>query len=199
MTNEWVTSSTLLLGLREFTNQEAWNRFTGRFQEPLVRFARRIGLTEAEAEDCAQETLLDFAEALRRGKYEREKGRLSSWLFGIAYRKALNLRRRRRRNGNDQQVSADTAFWASLPDEQEATRCFDEEWQRSLLNRCLARVQSEVNEQTYAAFALTVCEGQTADQAADQLGMSRAAVYTAKHRVLKRVRQLQTDLELIAL
>ena len=81
---EWKTTSVILDDLADFENRETWNRFAGRFRDPLMRFGRKIGLNVADAEDMAQQTLLVFAEGLRGDRYDRAKGRLSSWLFGIA-------------------------------------------------------------------------------------------------------------------
>ena len=84
MTAEWVTTSLVLERLKEFDNHSAWNLFSGWFREPVVAFARRMGLKGADADDAAQETLLAFARAYREGRYDSSKGRLSEWLFGIA-------------------------------------------------------------------------------------------------------------------
>ncbi|RMF77012.1 MAG: sigma-70 family RNA polymerase sigma factor [Planctomycetota bacterium] len=196
--SEWVTTSTILLGLRRFDNKDAWQRFHARFHKPILAFARRMGLSAGEADDCAQETLLEFANAHRAGKYDPERGRLSSWLFGIAYRKALQAREARGRGAAGQTAGANTTFWQSLPDEQSATEWFEREWRRAVFERCLEQVRREVANQTFMAFMMTVCEGRTPDEAAAALGITRGAVYTSKHRVLRRVRELRQELELVA-
>src|SRR5262245_31777004 len=89
----WITTATVLQQLRDFENRSAWDSFTERFRRPVVSFAKSMGLTQADAEDAAQETLLAFAEAYRRGQYDPSKGRLSRFLFGIAYRQSLKARR----------------------------------------------------------------------------------------------------------
>ena len=196
--SEWVTTSTILLGLRRFDNDDAWRRFHTRFQKPILAFARRIGLTPSEADDCAQETLLEFANAYRSGKYDPDRGRLSSWLFGIAYRKALQARDARGRGTARKSEGANTEFWRSLPDEQSATEVFEREWRQAVFERCLEQVRREVAENTFLAFVLTVCQGRSPDEAAAALGITRGSVYTSKHRVLRRVRELQQQLELVA-
>jgi DNA-directed RNA polymerase specialized sigma24 family protein len=91
---DWITTSTLLLRLRDFEDAEAWDGFVHRFRSPILRFAGSLGIRDTDAEDVAQETLLAFARDYREGRYDRERGRLSHWLFGIAYRRALAQRRR---------------------------------------------------------------------------------------------------------
>ena len=82
---DWITTSTILEGLKEFEGGDAWERLVERFRRPIVSFIRDLGLAESDAEDVAQETLIAFAEAYREGKYDPAKGRLSHWLFGIAW------------------------------------------------------------------------------------------------------------------
>jgi len=69
----WLTTATVLQKLHDFGNREAWDSFTERFRRPVVSFARGMGLKQADAEDVAQETLLAFAEAFRRGQYDPNK------------------------------------------------------------------------------------------------------------------------------
>ena len=71
---DWVTTSTILENLRDFQNGSAWDRFVSRFHKPILSFIRELGFSETDAEDVAQEALLDFAAAYRDGRYDRSKG-----------------------------------------------------------------------------------------------------------------------------
>lgn len=192
---EWVTTSTILERLRGFEDQTLWERFCARFRKPLVRFAQRLGLSDEESDDAAQEVLLVFAAALRDGRYDRSKGRLNQWLFGIAYRQITGLRRKRRREKQKQQdAGGRDSFWGNVPDERAAYEAWDAEWERAALDLCLRQVRVEVADNTYRAFELVMRQGRTPDEAAAELKMSREAVYVAKHRVLKRLNELMGEL-----
>jgi len=94
-----LTSTFLLEGLKEPENRTIWRSFDERYRPLINSYARRaFGLRIDEAEDSAQLTLTAFADAYRQGKYDRSKGRLSSWLLGIATRQIRNQLRRRARN-----------------------------------------------------------------------------------------------------
>lgn len=188
---EWLTTTTILQRLRDYENRDAWERLAGRFRPPIVAFARRLGVSPADAEDVAQNTLLAFAEGFRRGGYDAEKGRLSRWLFGIAYRQALGQRRATARIGVLDHPSA-IADW---PDEASATGAWDEEWERSLLERCLVAARTEVEPTTYRAFELVVLDERSPADAARLLGVPIKTVYNAKHRLLARIRELRSDLD----
>lgn len=191
----WITTATVLQQLRDFDNRAAWDSFTERFRKPVVSFARGMGLTQADAEDAAQETLLAFAEAYRRGQYDPAKGRLSRFLFGIAYRQSLKARRVA---GAAAGEHAESGFWSQVPDEQTATGIWDTEWEKSLLDRCLLQVKLEFEPQTFQAFDLVVRDDLSPDDVAKQLGMPIKSVYNAKHRILKRIRELREEYEVHA-
>lgn len=193
---EWVTTSTLLVRLGDFANRDAWEQFAQRFREPIIHFARSSGLAEADAEDVAQESLLAFAQAHQRGEYDRSKGRLSQWLFGIAYRKAMDaLRARARREAKIGLNVAESSFWVDVPDEESASTAWDTTWHKCLLQHCLEQVQREVEPTTYRAFELVAREHRSAADVAQELGVPIKLVYNAKHRVLKRIRELREEFD----
>lgn len=193
---EWITTSTILTDLRDFRNRDAWDRLARRFRAPIVGFGAEMGLGRPDAEDAAQETLLAFAEAFRAGKYDKSRGRLNQWLFGIAYRQILNLRRNLARP--EVQVDSppdETSFFSKLPDEAEASRTWDTHWKRAVLEQCLSRVRHEVEPRTYRAFEMVTLEQQTTAETAEALGLTRNAVFIAKHRVATRIRGLRDEFE----
>ena len=51
------------------------------------------------------------------------------------------------------------------------------------------QVRREVQQSTWQAFWKTAVEGRPGKQVADQLGMSLAAVYLAKSRVIARLKE----------
>ena len=192
---DWITTSTILEDLADYAKQDAWTRFGERFRDPIERFARQMGLSHADAEEAAQETLLAFAESYRGGRYDREKGRLSQWLFGIAFRQALATRRSVMRREKVTSQAQDSSFWRNVPDQNSAGRLWEQQWEEAVVELCLRRVRQEVEPATMRAFEAVVCQGQTAAVAARTLGVPVKAVYNAKYTVLKRMRQLRTDLE----
>jgi RNA polymerase sigma-70 factor (ECF subfamily) len=63
------------------------------------------------------------------------------------------------------------------------------EYREYLLCRVLHLLQDEFQESTWRAFWENVVEDQPAAEVAERLGVSVAAVYAAKSRVLRRLRQ----------
>jgi len=188
---EWITTSIMLRDLRDFEKEGAWAGFVERFRRPIIAFARKLGHSSEDAEDIAQESLLAFAEAYRAGRYDQDKGRLSQWLFGFAYHQALKARDRNARRQEAAGGGDPRSFFGDLPDQNAATNVWDREWRSALLEECLDIVRSEVEPVTFRAFELTAIQHQTAEAAAEQLGIATTTVYNAKHRVVKRLREMR--------
>lgn len=195
---EWVTTSTILRDLRESGSGDAWERLVGRFHAPIIRFARRTGHTAAEAEDVAQETLAAFVKAYRTGKYDRRKGRLSHWLFGIAVRQSRRaLRRGGRALAALRDLSTASGAGRAQRDEQ-ASRLWEQEWEDAMLAECLRKVREEVEPQTFRVFEQVVLEGRAPADVAASLNLPATVVYNCKHRVIARLRKYRALLERVA-
>lgn len=191
-----VTSTMLLDGLRDPGNQTVWRDYVDRYRPLLVDYGRRLGLPPADAEDVAQQALMAFATAYRDGKYDPEKGRLRAWLFGIARTTIRNWRSRQRaRELQVAESGASTGFFARIEDEDHLERLWEERWQQAVLQQCLVEVRREVEDKTFRAFELFARQGRPAREVADELGMSQNAVFGAKRRVLRRIREILPEME----
>lgn len=190
-----ATSTSLLEGLRRTGDDQAWRQFCMRYEPALLSMVRRAGLREADARDVVQETLLAFLESFRGGRYNRDRGRLRSWLKGILLNKIKEARRRLARQEVQVADKTDaTRFMNGISDEQELTDVFEEEWERQVIAECLREVRRQVDAPTFQAFELYAMENWPPEKVAKHLGISRNAVYISKSRVLTRLRGLQKEM-----
>ncbi len=72
----------------------AFAQFIDKYKETVFLCCRRLGLREDEAEDVASETFLAAYNGLSRYSGRAE---LSTWLWSIAYRRAVSYLRKNRR------------------------------------------------------------------------------------------------------
>ena len=193
--SDTATSLTLLESLLDPSNDAAWRRFGARYRPMVVRFAAKLGLSPADAQDAAQEAMMAFAQAYRQGAYDRSKGRLRSWLCGIAYNKVKNIQRRSRNRPVVADQSAAAGLLASVEAPNNVERLWEKEWQRAVLGECMDEAAHHVDSTTFEAFGLFALEQWPADQVAEHLGISRSAVYNGKNRVLNRMRELCRQIE----
>lgn len=185
-----ITSTDLLLGLRDPNNSSIWQQYVDRYRPLLVKYGRKLGLKDADAEDVAQLTLVTFCRAYQDGKYDRERGRLRVWLFAIARNQILNWHRRRDR---EVQISNDadrTDFFAGIDDENRMEQVWEEEWRDAVVKHCLDEIRREVEPRTFEAFELFATQGVAAEVVGEKLGITANAVFGAKRRILRRLREL---------
>ena len=191
---EWNTTSTVLARLHASQGNSAWDLLVGHFRDTLVRFSERMGLPRPEAQDAAQETLMAFLEGYRAGRYDRTKGRLKSWLFGIAHRQTQALRRRRAQDrvthASDAELPMDL-----VEGEEQAASAWEEEWQRTLFTRALERVRAEVSPGTFDIFRALVFDEMDTDAVCERFQIERTKVYNVKHRVTRRLNQLVQEFD----
>jgi len=192
---QWVTSTQILEGLKTTGNTTAWDKFCDHFQPVVVNFARQLGLPEADAEDAAQETMLEFLKAFRNEKYNREKGSLGNWLFGIARRVILNLRGRKPLEQLVADKTTGTSFWDLIQDDHNIKHTWETEWRQMVLTKCVQQVRRELDPKVVEAFELYALSEQPVEEVAGRLKMSNNAVYIAKSRVLSRLRELERQFE----
>jgi DNA-directed RNA polymerase specialized sigma24 family protein len=72
---------------------------------------------------------------------------------------------------------------------------WDGEWERSLLEECLECVRQEVETATFQAFEMTALQQRPVPEVAETLGIAQTTVYNARHRVVKRLRELRSLFE----
>lgn len=186
------TTTALLNGLRDPANASAWGELDARCRPIMIGVARRMGLTQAEAEDAVQAAMVNFFEAYRADKYDRTRGRLSGFILTILRSRALDLRRRA--NGRHE-VRAATDSVEQLSD-VDLERIWLDERQSQILREAMEELQaSGADERMLAAFELYGLRGVDISEVTTRLGMSREEVYNAKYRITRRLQPIVARLD----
>lgn len=187
------TRETLLSRLRDWSDQESWREFFSLYHSVIYREARRRGLTDTEAKDVVQETMISVAKAMPGFRYRKERGSFKGWLLNLT-RWRINdcLRRRLRINKPIGECGALAAESGSdgrpEPAVDETAAMWEAEWREALLHEAIRRVKVRVHPKNYQLFDLCVLKGWSSVKAAQLLGVSRARVYLAKQRITRMLR-----------
>ena len=192
---KWITTTQALDELSSSQDSLVWRTFCDHFRPVVENFAKQLGLTITDAEDAAQQTMIEFVESFRKGKYQKEKGRLSNWLFGIAKRVVLNIRSHQPLEHLIADKTTGTSFWDIVQDDKILNLTWETEWQQMVLKRCLEKVHQEFDRKVYEAFNLYALSEMPVKEVCKKLGMSPNAVYISKSRVLSRLRELKREFE----
>ncbi len=186
------TTTALLEGLCNADDSTAWEELDGRCRPIMLAVARRMGLSDAEAEDAVQATLTTFLEAYRAGQFDRNRGRLSAFIITILRSRALDLRRRNLRR---KEVQLDDRF-ADDCSEADIDRLWYDERQNQILREALQELRATgTSEHLLQAFELYGVRGVDIGEVTVRLGMSRDEVYNAKYRVARRLQPIVSRLD----
>src|SRR4051812_27414200 len=90
------TQPTLLVRIRDASDQEAWERFVDLYAPLVYGFLRKRGLQDADAADLTQDVMRSVAAAAQRLEYDERRGLFRSWLFTIVQNKLIDHWRRER-------------------------------------------------------------------------------------------------------
>lgn len=184
------TRASLILRLRNRDDLDAWQQFTEIYQPLVFRLARRKGFQDSDAADVAQEVLLRVAGAVERFDPDASRGSFRGWLFQIARNLMITFLQKDQKRpiaGGPEQLVALIENQAD-PSSLES-RLFDEEYERQVFAWATQRIRSLFQDSTWQAFQRTAIEQESAAGVAAELGMTVGAVYIARSRVMKRLRE----------
>jgi RNA polymerase sigma-70 factor (ECF subfamily) len=174
--------------LREPDSPEAWKAFVRRYGPKLLDWCRQWKLQEADAEDVTQEVLHRLARLMRRLPYDRAKGRFRAWLKTLARNAWSDLWEARQRAGWGSGDSATQRLLEEQVGPDALADALESEYAREVYDEAAARVRLRVSRASWQAFQLVAVEGRSGAEAAARLKMKVAAVYMAKSRVQRLLR-----------
>lgn len=163
----------------------AWQRLVDIYQPWLRGWMRSEAIQQADADDIVQEVLAVLYREMPRYEHNGRPGAFRMWLRGIVVNRLREFRRQRR----DLAVDLDRRLEQLTDDQSELSRLWDREHDQNVVNRLLRLIAVDFEPATWQVFRAFVMEGRPAAAVAQELGISEASVWTAKSRVLKRLRE----------
>jgi RNA polymerase sigma-70 factor (ECF subfamily) len=190
----WSATSLRFLAGLQANDSVAWQRLDALYGPLIDHWCRLARLQEADLADIRQDVFLAVTGKIADFRREPVAGAFRGWLRAIARSKIVDFLRRRQaqpavnEGANDLQEVPVVPF-PEEPDESAATI-----EAQLLYRRALDLICQDFAETTWRAFWAVVVEDRVAKDVACDLGMSVQAVYTAKSRVLARLREEFADL-----
>jgi RNA polymerase sigma-70 factor (ECF subfamily) len=178
------TPASLLLRLRQPSAARAWGEFVDLYTPLIFRWARRVGLSEEDAADLVQDVFVLLLAKLPEFNYDRH-GSFRAWLYTVTLNKWREKRRRRRLP----QCQLADDEWDEVAEPDRGDVFAEEEYRRHLTAQALRLMQAEFPDVVWKACWEMLSSGRPAAVIAAELGISTDAVYTAKYRVLRRLRE----------
>lgn len=190
------TRDSLLDRLRDWEDQAGWREFFDTYWKFIYGAAIRSGLSDQEAEDVVQETVISVAKKMPEFVYDPAKCSFKGWLMHVTRLRVLD-QLRQRQLAFSQAPAADgdsrcTATVERVPDVAAAGQsdaAWEEAWERNLVDAALERVKLRVKPEHYQIFHLSAVKGLGPLQVARMLQVNVGQVYLVRHRLAKEVKR----------
>ena len=188
-----ATRASLLGRLKNWDDAKSWEEFTQTYSRLIRAVALKAGLTESEAKDVEQETLLCVAKTIHEFESNPARGTFKSWLLNLTrWRIADQFRRRSPAAASAPPSDATATGTATVervpgPDNLEAE--WEAEWKRNMVDNALARVGRKVKPKHLQIFDLYAMRHWPAGKVARELGVTRVQVYLVTHRLTKLMKR----------
>lgn len=195
------TRATLIQRLKNWQDQSSWQDFFDTYWKLIFSIARKGGLTEAEAQDVVQETMVSVARHMPSFKYDPSVGSFKAWLLNLTrWRMTDQLRKRgpiATFPGSNEETSTSSYLMDKMVDPASHTldQMWDSEWEKNLLNAAISKVKRRLDPQKYQIFDFYVNKEWPAEKVAESFGISVDQVYLAKHRITEMIREEVKRLE----
>ena len=188
------TRPSLLLRIRDPDDREAWNEFAIMYRPVIVQMARRRGMQPADADDLAQHVLWTISQAIDRFEHDDGRAKFRTWLKTIARRAIINALTR---GVSDKGTggSAAMTLLQELPMPSEEVETLQMEYRRETFQVAAAQIRDEFQTETWQAFWRTVVLDHSVDDVAAAMSRSRGSVYTARSRVMSRLKEKVHELD----
>ena len=181
------TSTTLLRDLAGRADHPRWGEFVVRYR-PLMESYLHEWFPSLEMDDLIQETFVAIAKTLPDYRYvPDETGHFHNYLTGILHHKALNaLKRQNRRNEVTREYALDPSA-RGIGNDADV-----EKWRETVCEVALQQLLADpsVTGRKRQIFMRTAMKGESPEDVAASLAVSRAVVDQTKKRMMDRLREL---------
>ena len=195
------TRHSLLRRMKDWGDQASWEDFFRTYWKLIYGVATKAGLTDAEAQDVVQETILTVAHNIQSFEVGSEHGSFKAWLLqNTRWRIADQFRKRLPEvlhHCGASPDSAETPTTDRLPDpaSMDFDAVWNADWKENIAEAALANLRLRVDPVQYQMFDLHVFREWPAAKVAQKLGVKMGKVYFAKYKISrllkKEIRRLE--------
>ena len=188
------TCASLINRLRNWQDQLSWNEFFDTYWRLIYGVARKAGLSDDEAQEVVQETLISVAKHMPTFRYNPAIGSFKTWLLNMTRWRIIAQFRKRQPLSAHQHPAQDATTGTSTtdriadPNSQSVDAVWEAEWKTNLLNAAMNNVKRRGDPQKYQIFDFYVNKDWAPGKVAECFGVSVDQVYQIKHRVTEAIR-----------
>jgi len=206
LTQTAVTDPVLIERVQDWSDEESWRKFCDIYVGLVHSMASKAGLSDHEAKEVAQLTMIAVAHAIRNFEYDRQRGSFKAWLYSHAKWRIRDQFRLRQRDNKmflrHQQpaTSTGTETIARLPDPRDDHQeLLESEWNEYVAQTAYDTLKVRVKPKHFQIFDLATVKQWPLRRISRTLCVSVPQVCLIKHRVSyllkKQTRQVKAQLE----
>ena len=183
-----MCSPTRISYLQQLHNGDTrvWRHFAAAIKPLLRRWLSQYALKSEDVEDIVQEVLLFTANNIGQFEHNGRLGAFRKWLRSVTVNITRNhLRKIQREAWGVRELPLEELDDAS----SRASIALERDYQKALLNALLKQVETQFSAQTISIFYHHVLQESDAAETAQRHNCSKTAVYVAKSKVLRCLRE----------
>ena len=183
------TRATLIHRLKNWQDAASWQEFFDTYWRLIYSVAYQAGMTDAEAQDVVQETMISVARHMPKFTYDPSIGSFKTWLLNMTRWRVMDqFRKRGKLAANEPRpVKTDTTTTAiekiADPSGIKIDEIWEKEWQQNLLTAALENVKRRIDPEKFQVFDFYVNKDWPPEKVAKSFNISVDQVYVAKHRI----------------
>ena len=184
-----TTSLSLLEGAALGGSSSSWDRFVNVYMPLLRSWLKRFHVQPADADDLVQEVFAVVARELPDFQHNQRKGAFRKWLRSVLTYRLREFWRNAKYRPGTCVTSVQRQLDELADDESQLSQLWEKEHDEFVMNRLMEQVRPRFDSQSWQAFRLQTISRRSAQEVADELGMSVNSVYLAKSRILSALRR----------
>jgi RNA polymerase sigma-70 factor (ECF subfamily) len=167
-----------------------WDRLVALYGPLLRTWLTRYPIQGADADDLVQEVLVVLVKKVPQFRHGGKEGSFRAWLRSILAHQVRYFYRRQQQLPHPAGAHEEDSPLFQLEDGgSELSRRWDAEHDRHVMARLLEIIKPEFTATTWQAFERSALQGRPAAEVGAELGLSANAVWVARCRVMRRLRE----------
>lgn len=185
-----TTSESLLIRLGDLhavdgtPDQDAWRTFVTIYTPWLFHWSKTAGLGYADAADLVQDVLTIVYRKLPQFRYDRRRS-FRGWLKTVTLNRYRDILRKK----SNHIASATESMLDDHAWRQQMESTWDLHHARFLVAAAMKPMQSDFAKPTWAALQMVMSGEASVEQAAQQTGVSHWTIYSARSKLMRRLRE----------
>ena len=200
------TRASLLSRLKDWQDETSWKVFFDTYWKLIYNAAIKAGLTDAEAQDVVQETVISVSKSMHNFKADPAYGSFKAWLLNLTRWRITDQVRKRRRgvdareelpHSGSKNDTTSTAAEERVPDPagNALEAIWNDEWEKHIVDAALEKVKQQSSGKHYQIFFLQAIKQIPPAKIAETLNVKVDQVYLIKHRLTKIFEEALKELE----